>query len=98
MMEAIQMLLQSNLPLIRTIRLADLLDIAILSFVIYKLLWMLRKTSSGRVLRGIVILLLALWLSSAFRLTATNFLLNRVMELGILVLVILFQPEIRRFL
>ena len=40
-----------------------LLDIAILSFVIYKLLWMLRKTSSGRVLRGVLMLLLAMVLS-----------------------------------
>ncbi len=59
---------------------------------------MLRKTSSGRVLRGIVILLLAMWLSPPDPLTATSFLLNRVVEWGILVLVILFQPELRRLL
>lgn len=49
-------LLQNELPIISTIRLFDLLDIAILSLIIYKLLWMLRKSSSGRVLRGILIL------------------------------------------
>ena len=52
-------LLQNELPIISTIRLFDLLDIAILSLIIYKLLWMLRKSSSGRVLRGILILLVA---------------------------------------
>ena len=62
----IQIFLQSNFPLLQ-LQLTDILDIAILSFVIYKLLWMLRKTSSGRVLRGLLIL-------------------------------VLFQPEIRRFL
>ena len=61
-------------------------------------MWMLRKTSSGRVLRGILILMLAMLLSSRIHLTATSFLLNKVVEWGILVLVILFQPEIRRFL
>lgn len=96
-MEAIQMFFQGYFPVIR-IQLADVLDISILSFVIYKLLWMLRKTSSGRVLRGILILMLAMVLSTAFHLTATSWLLNRVVEWGILVLVILFQPEIRRFL
>ena len=96
-MESIQFFLESVAAVIR-LRLADLLDIAILSFVIYKVLWMLRKTSSGRVLRGILILLLAMLASSAIPLTATSFLLNKVVEYGILGLVILFQPEIRRFL
>ena len=97
LLEAAQIFLQTNLPMIR-VRLADILDIAILSFVIYKMLWMLRKTSSGRVLRGIMILVFAMWLSSAIPLTATSFLLSKVVEWGILVLVILFQPELRRFL
>ncbi len=97
MSETIQMIFQGYFPLIR-IQLADLLDIAIMTGVIYKLLWMLRKTSSGRVLRGILILLLAMVVSSAISLTATSFLLKQVVELGVLVLVILFQPEIRRFL
>ena len=97
MAETIQMLLLGYFPMIR-LQLADLLDIAILSIIIYKLLWMLRKTSSGRVLRGILILLLAMVISTAISLTATSFLLNKVVETGILVWVILFQPEIRRFL
>lgn len=92
-----QMFWQSSFPLLQ-IQLSDFLDIVILSVVIYKLLWMLRKTSSGRVLRGLLILLLAMALSSAFKLTATSWLLDRVVQWGIIVLVVLFQPEIRRFL
>ena len=97
MLEAIQTFLQSSMPII-LLRPSDFLDIGILSLVIYKMLWMMRKTSSGRVLRGIMILVGAMVLSSAIRLTATSFLLNKAVEWGILVLVILFQPEIRRFL
>ncbi len=93
----IHMFWQSNFPLLQ-LQLTDILDIAILSAVIYKLLWMLRKTSSGRVMRGLLILLLAMALSSAFKLTATSFLLDKVVYWGIVVLVVLFQPEIRRFL
>ena len=96
-MDAIQTVFQDYFPMIR-FQLSDLLDIAILSFVIYKLLWMLRKTSSGRVMRGILIFLLAMFLSYALDLTATSFVLDRVVELGILALVILFQPELRRLL
>ena len=97
MLDAIQVLLQSTLPLIR-IRLADVIDIAIISFFVYKLMWMLRKTSSGRVLRGILILVLAMWVSSMIPLIATSWVLNYVVDQGILVLVILFQPELRRIL
>jgi len=95
----IQVFLQSNFPLLQ-IQLTDVLDIAILSFIIYKLLWMLRKTSSGRVLRGVLILLLAMFVSSTsvLSLTATSWLLDKVVQWGFVVLVVLFQPEIRRFL
>lgn len=97
MWATIQSIMQSYFPLIR-IQLADILDIIILSLIIYKILWMLRKTSSGRVLRGILILIVAMFLTSKIGLIATSFLLDRVVEWGILVLVILFQPEIRRVL
>lgn len=96
MLEAVQMFLQSNVLL--HLRLVDILDIAILSYAIYKILWMLRKTSSGRVLWGIVILIFAMFLTSASKMIAIPFLLNKVLEWFILMLVILFQPELRRFL
>ena len=96
--ETIQGFLQVELPILSTIKIADLVDIAILSYVIYKILWTLRKTSSGRVMQGALLLVFAMWLTSWAKLAATSFLLNKVVEWGILVLVILFQPELRRFL
>ncbi len=99
MWATIQGILQTPLPIpLLQIRIADILDIAILAFVCYKLLWMLRKSSSGRVLRGILLLLLAMWVSTVISLSATTFLLGRVVEYGVLALVILFQPELRSFL
>jgi len=89
---------QEEIPFMATIRVSDLIDIAILAFLIYHIFWFMRKTSSGRVLKGIMVLILTMWLASAIQLTATSWLLNRVVEWGILVLVILFQPEIRRIL
>ena len=49
LLEMIQGFMHMNMPILQTIRVADLLDIAILSFLIYRLIWMLRKSSSGRV-------------------------------------------------
>ncbi len=84
--------------IVDTIRISDLIDIGVLSLVIYRLMWMVRKTSSGRVLRGVMVLLFAMWLCTYLELYATSFLLNKAVEWGIVVLVVLFQPEIRRFL
>lgn len=81
-----------------TIPINDFMDIAILSLLIYKLLWMLRKSSSGRVMQGLLVVLLALGVSSLLKLYAISYLMNKVLEWGILALVILFQPELRRFL
>lgn len=99
LIHGIQMFLQSNFPLLQ-IQLTDVLDIAILAFIIYKMLWMLRKTSSGRLMWGVLILMMVMFLSSRYvlSLTATSWLLDKVVQWGIVVLVVLFQPEIRRFL
>ena len=95
----VQIFLQYNFPLLQ-LQLTDILDIAILALVIYKLLWMLRKTSSGRVMWGVLILMMVMFISSnnVLGLTATSFLLDKVVQWGFVVLVVLFQPEIRRFL
>ena len=102
MMELIhnaQIFLQYNFPLLQ-LQLTDILDIAILALVIYKLLWMLRKTSFGRGMWGVLILMMVMFISSnnVLGLTATSFLLDKVVQWGFVVLVVLFQPEIRRFL
>lgn len=98
MLEIAQNFIQTNIPIVRSIRVTDVLDIAILSYLIYKLMWMFRKSSSGGVMRGIVVLLVAVAGASYFSLTATSFVLNLVVEYGLLAVVILFQPELRRLL
>lgn len=98
MLEIAQNFVQTNIPIARSIRVTDILDIAILSFVIYKLLWMFRKSSSGGVMRGVMVLLVAVAGATYFSLTATSFVLSFVVEWGILAIVILFQPELRRLL
>ncbi|MFR1050629.1 MAG: diadenylate cyclase CdaA [Oscillospiraceae bacterium] len=76
----------------------DIIDISIMAFLIYKLINLIRSSSSGKVAKGIVLLVVALWLSSVFHLYTVNFLLSRVLEFGVLALVILFQPELRKLL
>lgn len=83
---------------ITSLGLSDVLDIAIVAFLIYKLIGLLRKASFSRLGKGVVFLVLALWISGWVHLTVINFLLRRAVELGLLALVILFQPELRRVL
>ena len=83
---------------IRSMGLADVLDILIVAVVIYTVIRFIRRTNSIRVANGILILVLALWLSSMLRLSVTSFLLRQVFEIGILAVIVLFQPEIRRAL
>lgn len=83
---------------IKTIGFADILDILIVAFLVYKLIGLIRRTSTSRVAKSIVVLLLALWLSGTIGLNVINFLLRTTFELGLLALVILFQPELRRIL
>ena len=80
-----------------SLKLWDLLDILVIAYLIYRLLLLVRKTNSSRLLKGVLFVMVALWLSSE-RLRALNFLLGRIVEWGVVALLILFQPEIRRVL
>lgn len=83
---------------VSTIGLADMIDILIVAYLIYKAIWFVRRTNSYNLARGILLLLALLGLSEIFGLNMLSFLLRKAMELGLIALVILFQPELRRVL
>lgn len=76
----------------------DIIDMLIIAFVIYRLLLFIRKGRSGQVVKAIVIIIVAMSVANLLHLRVVSFLLNNAVELGLLSLVIIFQPEIRRFL
>ena len=78
--------------------LSDIIDILIVTVIIYFLLMMTRQTRASAVLKGLVVLLIATFVSDLLGLTALNWLLMSVVNNGAVVLVILFQPEIRKAL
>jgi diadenylate cyclase len=97
-MESVREVLTVLLNFIQTISFWDILDISIVAYLIYRIISVVRKTRSASVIRGIILVLAVMWLSSLLNLNVINFLLGQAMKLGVLVLVILFQPELRRFL
>lgn len=83
---------------ILSIGISDIIDILIIAFLVYQLLMLAKRTSTGGVLRGLALLLAALWISDIAKLNTLNFLLGTVVEVGLLALIVVFQPEIRRYL
>ena len=80
------------------VRFTDILDVIIIAFLVYKLLDLVRSTRAENILKGVVIFLLALWLSEIFHLNGIAYILGNMVQVGILALTILFQPEIRQIL
>lgn len=83
---------------LQLISLADIIDVLIMTFIIYKLLVLIRKTQAARVLKGIVLLVVALAIASLAGLNVINFLLSNTLQLGLIAILVLFQPELRRML
>ena len=77
---------------------SDTLDILLIAFLIYWLIRFVRRTNTAKVLKGIVLLIAMLWLSKELHLSVVSYLLGETFNLGFLVIVILFQPELRRVL
>ena len=76
----------------------DYLDIGIMAVLIYQLFLITRRTRSMQVFKGLIILIFASYLSGILGLTSINYLLQGVLSNGIIVILILFQPEVKRTL
>jgi len=78
------------------IGLSDVIDIILVAFLVYEILLFIKKTRAEQLVKGIVILVVIMFVSGALHLYTLNWILKETMTLGILALVILFQPELRR--
>ena len=76
----------------------DVLDVAIIAYIVYRVLMLVQRSRAAQVAKAILLLLVALGLSYLLQLRVIFFVLSRMVEMGTLALVVVFQPEIRRFL
>ena len=81
-----------------TMQWSDYLDIAVVAFLIYRLLPLIKTPSTVRVARAVVAVVIIAALTDALDLYTLNYILDQVLAVGILALVVLFQPELRRML
>lgn len=89
---------ESFSALMVTFRVADVLDIVIVSFIIYNLIKIVRETRAEQLVKGILILLLAFVVSCLFNLKMLNTLFTTFFQFSVLAVLIVFQPELRRAL
>ena len=76
----------------------DVIDIIIVAFVIYKLLGLIKQTRAEQLMKGVLLLVVATFLSGFFNLHTLNWLLNGAVMLGAVAILVVFQPELRRAL
>lgn len=79
-----------------TFGIMDVIDLLVVAFVVYKAIGLIRETRAAQLIKGIVLLLILLQLSEWLNMNTINFILRNTMQLGLIAVLIIFQPELRR--
>lgn len=84
--------------IVMSVTVFDVLDILLLTFLIYALIRLMRETRAMQLLKGIFLLLLVFIVVKSFDLKVMGYLIDNFLQVGIIALIIVFQPELRRIL
>lgn len=82
--------------IISSFKITDLIDIAVVSYLVYKVLSFIRETRAQQLVRGVIVLIAMFIVSDVANLYLLNWLFGNVLTMGLFALVVLFQPELRR--
>ncbi len=93
-MDTVQTILQQ----LGNMKWSDYLDIIVVAFLIYKLLPMIYSTGTARIARIVAIVLILSWVTELLEMHTMHFLFNTLFDVGLIAIVVLFQPELRRML
>ena len=91
-------LIKSVLQQLGRMQWSDYLDIALVAFLVYKLIPLVKSPSTMRIAGAVAAMVVLSALTGLLHLYTINFILNQLMSVGLLAVVILFQPELRRML
>ena len=95
---ALRDILDMIFSVIKTAEPVDILDILVLSYVVYLGMKLVRETRAGQLLKGVFLLILVYIISAWINMKAISYLLSETLNIGLIALIILFQPELRRTL
>ncbi len=90
--------LQTVLEKLPMLQLMDVLDIAIVAFLIYKLLPVFRSTGTARIAWIVMAVIVVSWITELLELHTLHYLLSQLLAVGLIAIVVLFQPELRRMI
>ena len=97
-MEAIFDFFKDFAAMLPTIKIMDIIDILVVAFMIYGIISMIQTTGAARIAKSIVIILVLTVVTQLLNMYLMNYLLDKILEIGLIALVIMFQPELRRML
>ena len=97
-MEAIFDFFKDFTAMLPTIKIMDVIDILVVAFIIYGIITMIQTTGAARIAKSVVIILALTVLTKLINMYLMNYLLDSILEIGLIALVIMFQPELRRML
>src|SRR3712207_3163815 len=83
---------------VKNITVFSVLDILVVSYMFYKFYMLMNETRAEQLLKGILFIILLIPISSLLHLTMLNWILEKTLTIGVLSLIIIFQPEIRKAL
>ena len=89
-------MLDNLMGILMSIKITDVIDIVIVAYLLYRLLGFIKETRAQQLFRGILLIIAFFLISEVFNLSLLNWLFTRLITVGLIAVVILFQPEIRR--
>lgn len=97
-MYAVKNILNMVWNVMQSITFMDIIDILLMSYLVYLLIKLIRETRAGQLVKGILFIVIAYAISNLIGLKAMSYIIKSALDIGLLAILIMFQPEIRRAL
>ncbi len=97
-MEFLQKTWNEIYSVVTSFRVVDIIDIALIAYLVYKGIQLVRETRAGQLVKGILALLVLALVANTLELTTLQFVIQTILSIGILAVIVIFQPELRRAL
>ena len=83
---------------VKTMTISDIFDIVIVTFLVYSLIKLVQQTRAAQLIKGILVLSAAYFLAEILHFNTLSFIMRNIFQFGVLALIVVFQPELRRAL
>lgn len=97
-MEVIENFIDRSMNYLSSIGIADIIDILVVAYILFKIVDLVHRTNAFNLAKGLFLFIVLLGISDIFKLTMVNYILRKTVEIGLIAIVVLFQPELRHLL